>query len=291
MNNKVYLAIIGILIVVCAALGYKLTTATNTVETHEETIEAQDLEREKLEIELQRMLISYDTLSTQNNMLTAEMAAQRAEIEDLLSRVKNKDWELHKLKKEASTLRDIMKGYIVTIDSLNTLNDSLFAVSHALEQHVGTVTGENEKLSQKLQTSEAIIATGLILQTTSVASAAIRLRSSGKQIETTKASRAEMLKTCFTLAENRIAKPGNKNIYLSIIDPNGKVLLAKEGESELTSDDEVGSFSVKRTVDYNNSQMDVCIFYTTTSELAVGDYNIFIYEGGTRIGSTTLSLK
>ena len=72
-------------------------------------------------------MFSYDTLQTENTVLMAEMAAQKSQIEDLLKKVKDKDWSVSKLKKETNTLREIMKGYVVTIDSLNQLNQALMA--------------------------------------------------------------------------------------------------------------------------------------------------------------------
>lgn len=291
MNNKVYLVAIGILIIICAALGYKLSQKSDTIEQQQGTIEDTQLERDRLEVDLERMLISYDTLQTENATLVAEMAAQRAEVEDLLRQVKDKNWSIAKLKKEAGTLRDIMQGYVFTIDSLNTLNQGLIAEVDALQGSLTAVKDVNATLEQRQATMEGMIAEGQILQATGIASDAIRLRSNGKQVETTRASRAEMIKTCFTLMENRISEAGNKNLYLRIIDPNGKVLTSKAGEASGQFDGETSNYSVSRQIDYNNNQMDVCIFYTAQNELAEGDYNIFVYEEGNKIAATILSLK
>jgi len=47
---------------------------------------------------------------------------------------------------------------------------------------------------------------------------AYKLKSSGKQIETDKASRVDVLKISFTIAENRVAKSGDKTYYVQVID-------------------------------------------------------------------------
>jgi hypothetical protein len=44
---------------------------------------------------------------------------------------------------------------------------------------------------------------------------AYKVRNSGKQIETDKARRADVLKISFTIAENQIAKSGDKVYYAS----------------------------------------------------------------------------
>jgi KaiC/GvpD/RAD55 family RecA-like ATPase len=50
------------------------------------------------------------------------------------------------------------------------------------------------------------------------------VRNSGKQIETDKASRADVLKISFTIAENQIAKSGDKVYYVQVIDSKNNVL-------------------------------------------------------------------
>jgi hypothetical protein len=291
MNQRAYIIVIILLLMVCGYLGYKLSQKQEVIVQQVEAIEEVTDERDALEMDLQALMMSYDTLKTDNSMLQAEIDAQKMEIEDLLKKVKNKNFSISKLKKEADTLRDIMKGYVATIDSLNTLNQSLMAENADMKQTVQNVSSENEELSKRQQNMEKIIATGQVLQAINVSSAAVSLRSSGKQVDTERASRAEMIKTCFTVIENKIAKGGNKNLYLRIIDPNGKVLPAKEGSSTGTFDGESGNYSIKREIDYTNSETDVCIFYTVQGELSKGDYKVFLYEDGNRIAASDFSLK
>ena len=47
-----------------------------------------------------------------------------------------------KAKKEAETLRKIMKGYVVTIDSLRQANVELMAAKTATEQQLGEVSAQ-----------------------------------------------------------------------------------------------------------------------------------------------------
>ena len=66
-------------------------------------------------------------------MVLDSINQQREKINNLISKVEKlngkskRDWrKIFSLKKEAETLRGIMKGYIHTIDSLNTLNINLY---------------------------------------------------------------------------------------------------------------------------------------------------------------------
>lgn len=292
MNNKVYIGVIAVLLLACAYLGYNLSKKGEEVVQKTEENEGLEMERQQLELDLQKMSFSYDTLKTENSYMMAEMAAQRTEIEDLLKKVKDKNWSVSKLKKEAETLRSIMKGYIVTIDSLNQLNQNLMAENTELTQRVNAVEGENTELLERQENMEGLIATGKVLQTTAVEATAIRLTSGGNQRETNRSGKTEMIKACFTLMENPIAKPGEKNLYMRIIAPDGSVLPNKDGAATIEIKNEgVQNYSVARTIDYNNQRMDVCVFYTVQNELEKGDYKMFIYEDGSKIGTIDLALK
>lgn len=294
MNNKGYLAIIVALLLTCAYLAYNLSKRGDTIQGQTEQIDALDIDRRELELDLQKMRFSYDTLRTENSVLMAEMADQRMQIDDLLKKVKDRDYSVTKLRKETNTLREIMKGYVYTIDSLNQLNQALMAENTQMKTQVAEVTTQNKELIQRQQNMEGLISTGQVLQTTALSATGIRLRNTGKQVENTSSKRVEMLKSCFTIVENRIAKPGTKELYMRIVQPDGKVLPSKDGEVTFAFGEEGElPYSVMRTIDYTNAQMDVCIFYTIPEDydLPKGAYKFYIYEGPNRIGVIDMALK
>lgn len=294
MNNKGYLAIIVALLLTCAYLAYNLSKRGDTIELQTEEIETLDIERRELELDLQKLRFSYDTLRTENTVLMAEMADQRLQIEDLLSKVKDRNYSISKLKKETGTLREIMKGYVYTIDSLNQLNQALIAENTEMKTKVEEVTTKNKELLERQENMEGLISTGQVLQTTALSASAIRLRNNGKQVEISRAGRADMIKACFTIVENRIAKPGDKSLYMRIVGPDGKVLPSKDGEVTYNFGEEGElPYSVMRTIDYNNAAMEVCIFYSIQDgfDLSKGDYKLYIYEGPHRIGLIDLGLR
>src|SRR5690606_10394382 len=117
--------ILALLLIVMGVLYF--TKSTEVVQ-HVETIDSLQVEQLQLKNDLQDMLIQYDTMTVANEQLNAEIMGQQEQIKEMLRQIeKHKDdaYIIGKLKKEASTLRDIMKGYLVTIDSLNTMNIDL----------------------------------------------------------------------------------------------------------------------------------------------------------------------
>ena len=71
---------------------------------------------------------------------------------------------MSKLKKEAETLRRIMQGYVVTIDSLNQANIALQMERDAMAQQVTHIEERNADLQRRQENMEGIIEAGRVLQ-------------------------------------------------------------------------------------------------------------------------------
>ena len=138
-----------------------------------------------------------------------------------------------------------------------------------------------------------IIKTGSVLQALNLNSVAIRIRNNGNQVETSKANRAEKVRTCCTLYENKIAPNGPKNIYVRIISPDGVVLSDPKNPTATFKFSGVsGKYSAKRVIEYQNETIDnVCIFYDIPSELATGLYVVEFYDEDALIGAADFELR
>jgi|TARA_B110000444_G_scaffold216678_1_gene215281 hypothetical protein len=284
ITPKQSLIAIVVLAVISLFLGAQLFIGSNKFDELTGDYNRLEIDKEQVVFDLEKMRFSYDTLEVENSMMLAEISAQRDKIDGLITRVKNGNWELGKVKKEASTLRMIMKGYISTIDSINQLNVALTEENVAMRDRVEEVQDRNEKLEERQENMSEIIEAGRVLQCTEISVESIRILSSGRQRETTRADRVEMIKVCFTLLENKIAKPGGKILNLRISNSDGVVLLPN---SE-------GEFSATRNIDYANDRLDACVFYSTDIDgqsLVSGDYSIEIFEKNELIGSSVLELR
>jgi hypothetical protein len=284
LSSKQSFIAIVVLAVICLFLGIQLFVGGEKFKDLSGDYGRLEMDKEQVVFDLEKMRFSYDTLNVENSMMLAEISAQRDKIDGLITSVKNGNWELGKAKKEAATLRVIMKGYIVTIDSINQLNQALTEENTAMRDRVKEVQGRNEKLEERQENMEEIIEVGRILQCTEINVVGIRVLSSGRQRETTRADRVEMIKVCFTLLENKISEPGNKVLNLRITDLEGTVLLSNDD----------GPYSATRNIDYSNDRLDACVFYSVdleTSTLISGEYTVEILEQETPIGSSILNLR
>lgn len=290
-SNTGLLVLVVLLLLSNVVMFWMLMKRGKEVEQTQQQVVAVTSEKENVTVMLENMLASYDTLKTDNEQLTVEMEAQKAQIEDLLSQVKKGNYSLAKARKEAETLRKIMKGYVVTIDSLNQANAALTAQNVGLTQELGVVSGQKEALTTEKAALEGKIAKGAILHTTTITAGALFMRNNGKQVETDRAKKAEMVKCCFTLGENRVARAGDKTLYMRIISPDGRVLPASESNNRFQFEGVEGEFSVKREVNYQGVPVDACMFWTASGEMSTGQYIVEVYEGGGKVGRSTFDLK
>ena len=284
LSSKQSLIAIVVLAVICLFLGIQLFVGGEKFKDLSGDYGRLEMDKEQVVFDLEKLRFSYDTLNIENSMMLAEISAQRDKIDGLITNVKNGNWELGKAKKEAATLRVIMKGYIVTIDSINQLNQALTEENTAMRDRVKEVQVINEKLEERQENMEEIIEVGRVLQCTEINVVGIRVTQTGRQRETSRADRVEMIKVCFTLLENKIAEPGNKVLNLRVTDLEGNVLLSNND----------GVYSATRNIDYSNDRLDACVFYSVdieTNALISGEYTIEILEQEVLIGSSVLNLR
>jgi len=276
-------------------------TAYLLITKHQENVEIvtqnTDLtvEKDNLTRELEDMLAQYDSVQTDNEQYKAEIAEQRAKIEEMLAEAekhKNDAWTIHKLKKETGTLREIMKSYIVTIDSLNTVNQNLVAAKKQVETQLSTQKEENQELNKTNEQLSEKVKLGSKLRVVDLASSAQRMKSGTVSRETDRAKRVDKIKTCFTIDKNEVSKPGKKWLYLRIITPSGEVLALDQTETYMfTYDGKEGLYTRKEEVLYDNQEVDMCLYWDVTSELSEGKYIVEVYAEDYFMGSTEFTLK
>ena len=253
---------------------------------------------ENLKENLKLLLFSYDSLEQNNSVAIDSINTQREKINNLIQEVdrldkkSKRDWrKIYKLKKEAETLRNIMKGYIHTIDSLNTLNINLSNDLTEKTQKLSNVSKENKKIIKQNEALQKQVAIGAVLQINNVLSSGIRIRSSGAQSETTRASKTNMIKTCFSIIENKLAQAGDKEIYIRILDSEGNLLKSPTPLTIINQQKEELKMSSKRTINYQNQNTDLCIFYEIENSISAGNYIIEVYAEGFLIGETSIALR
>jgi len=265
--------------------------AANEIIVKEQVI----VERDNVKGELLQLQKDYANLQTNDKALQAEIDAKKAEIAQLLEdaeKHKGDAYIISKLKKESETLRQIMRGYVRTIDSLGTLNKTLIVEKDNVLKELDSEKGKTTTLNKEKEDLKATIQKGSILTCFNITAKGVKFKSGGKkESETSKASRTEKIKVSFSLGENKIAKAGEKTVFVRIVTPDGKEMAKNYDDNyRFTFDKSSGYFAGKQALNYANAEISGVAYCEGQGELVPGNYIIEVSCDGAIIGGTNLRL-
>ena len=279
--------ILTILVVVLAVSLGLMFLQYNKMKTDNSIVqEALEGQKESLSNELKDMMSEYEGLKSENDSINNQIDKQEDRIKKLLSiNASNLD-KIKLYKKELATLREVMKSYIVQIDSLNVRNQMLVTENSEVNSALEVSRKNNENLSKEKEDLNSKVKTASIMSAKNIMVSPLNKR--GK--DTDKAAKTTKIKTCFTVRENSLVTSGEKIVYLRITRPD-QLLLASSEQDVFDYEGKQIVFSAKRAVTYENADVDLCIFWDNSGELVKGQYNVDLFCEGHLIGSNTFVLK
>ena len=291
-SNAFMVIIIILLLGFCGYLIWQNMQLQKMITENEVIITDVSSERDQVKAELEDMLAEYNKMETTNERLSAELAAEKAKIEDLIKKAKGKDWSIYKLRKETESLRKIMKGLYVELDSLQQANGALEEENYAVKTELNNEKNVTKDLTERNEDLSDLVTVASYLKTTNLKAYGVRIKSNNTGKMTDKAKKAGKIRTEFTILKNKITIPGKKWIYIRILAPDGKVLAEKTDDSNKFDFNGVrGLYSSKKQIDYKNEQLSLTIDWKKTEEFPVGEYNVEVYADGVDIGKTKFFLE
>lgn len=247
------------------------------------------IDRDSIQSNLSHLMVDFDNLQVSNDSISANLSIERQRADSLMDRLKKeRSWSYAKIKqyeKEVGTLQSLMRNYLRQIDSLNTLNKKLISENVSYRKEISSITQRAELAEEKAVELDNMVKAGSVLKARNITLTPLNAKSK----EVSRVKNAARLRTDFMLAANELTTPGDKTIYVRIIAPDGYVL-STEGAPTFEFEGERLSYSSERTIDYQNQDVEVGIFYTG-SGFTAGKYTVQLYADGRLIGSTEVALR
>lgn len=267
----------------------------NKLAEKEILIETVYVEKETLQTDLAALKSDYENLHTNNTALQSEIEEKKKRIEELMEEAKKHKGDAYiiaKLKKETETLREIMKGFVRTIDSLNTLNQTLIVEKKQVLKQLDEEKVKQGELEKEKQELKNTIVKGSILTCFNVTAKAVQVKKGGKkEVETSKARKTDRIRVSFSLGENKIAKAEEKTIYIRIMTPDGKEMAKSYDDSyKFVFNKNNGYYAGKTEINYSNKEISGVAYGEGQGEMVPGNYLIEITCDGAVIGNTSLKL-
>ena len=249
-------------------------------------------DKDSIASELSKMVTKYNSIRSENDSLNKTIGYAQTKVKDLLTevvQVKNVSYQqITKYRQEVTTLRNIMRDYIIQIDSLNQKNQRLMAENVNVKQEVTQVRTVNQQLETEKKKLEQTVTLAAQLEASALRASGI----SAKGKEMVKSGKIEKVKIDFTLSKNLTAKRGAKNIYVRIQRPD-QILLMKSDKDLFKFEDMKIPFSAMREVEYEGSELPVSIYWDNSKEspLIPGKYAVDVFADGRNIGTTSFDVK
>jgi len=290
MNKKILIPLLVVILALAAGSVWLFLSLQEQRQVNQDMQELAELDKQEMENEYERFALQYSEMKTQinNDSIIQQLTEEQMKTQQLLEelkRVKASDArEIARLKKELATVRAVLRDYVLQIDSLNRLNESLkqenTTVKAELEQRTQQVAGlssEKASLSQKVAIAAQLDATNISLQL---------LNKRGKDAK--KLKDCTQMKTSFVITKNVTALNGNRTIYVRIQNPGGNVL---GGGGTFAYENRQLECSAKKTIEYTGEETPVTVYWNVSQMLEAGDYRVSVFADGNMIGTRSFSFK
>ncbi len=251
-----------------------------------------DLNTEKKELTAQIVALQgdYEHLSSDYDTINAQLDSSREEIAQLVDRIKKTDAtnraKMRQYEKELGTLRSIMRGYIVQIDSLNNLNHQLTVQAAEARKEAAESKKRNAQLSEQVQDLTGRVAVGSVIK-----GRGIRLEAYNASDKVTdRSSRVVRMMVSLTLSENELAPTGPVRVYVRVKDPEG-FLLQDGSQASFTYAGEALSATASREVDYEGRDVEMSIYINNIPSYTKGVYTAEVYTLQAMLGKAEVLLR
>lgn len=256
-------------------------------------------QRDSLKLLYDDAELRLDSITGANNSLQGDKSDLQKQIETNKSEIRrilnDKNATAADLKRARTMISDL-NGQISSLEAevarltgenqeLSANNTQLTTEKTVLEQNLQTSTLEKEELTQTVDVGSTFSASNIQITP-------VNEKKSGKEKTTSTAKKVDKLVVSFDV-ENRIARSGPADMYITVTAPSGQVVSdASLGSGTLTTRTEGDKpYTTKVPVEYEQGTRKALSFPIRQSDFQTGNYKIEVYHNGFKIGEGVRTLK
>ncbi|WP_411768799.1 chromosome partitioning protein ParA [Winogradskyella sp. A3E31] len=250
-------------------------------------------EKEQVMQDLSNMAAQYDEAIGENEVANQNLVEARERIQGLMDSLKvsqNSVNSLWRYKKKFLALEEEMDVLLKENDRLKGENELLATSLDSTQVQLAERTMFTDSLLVQNTELANVVEDASTLQAVELKGFGVIERSSGKLIPTERARRSDKIRICYTVAKNKLAEPGNKAMYVQVIDPKNNVLgLNAEVQFETQS----LNYSLISTFNYENRNLNICEFIAPNGDedFEEGRYTVNVFNEKELVSSSEFTLK
>jgi TolA-binding protein len=245
----------------------------------------------KLDTRLDSTKTDADSLKTQLEVKLGEINKLRNEISGILKNggstradFKRAQQKIAELQQKIEELQNQNISMEEERKRLTALLDQLNGNMKGMEETARKLGDENKMLTEKIGLASLFISSEVQLSAVAV--------NDDKEQETTQAKKAEKFVLSFKV-QNNVTDYSDAEIFVVIIQPDGKVLSNEVWDSNMFDSRKEGkkNFTRKIRFEYNKGETKALLFTLNSNSYQKGNYIMQIYHNGIKIGQVIKTLS
>lgn len=231
-----------------------------------------------------------DSLKSQLNVKLGEIYKLKGEIDGILKKrgASKADLDIARQKiNELQQLIDDLKGEKDSMEEekkqLNGILSQMTGEITGLQQNMKKLGDENKMLTEKVNLASVFVASEVKLLPVAI--------KNDKEQETNQSKKVSKLIASFTV-QNNVSEYANADVYIVVIQPNGKILRTDAWESfsmETYNGNKI-PYTRKLRFEYDKGEAKQMIFSLDAEEYQKGNYTLQVYHNGYMVGQVTKTL-
>jgi len=285
MNNKLLVALFILILLLISSLFYQSESMKKQMDLKIQFIEQKNIIRDELDDlvdEHDELLEEYGDL---NNQLFEKDSLIQNQIAEIKSLIRNKK-DLKEARIKIENLKRISKRYLADIDSLFYINERLASEKDSVIKVNKNINWKNYTLNKKnIQLSDQVNK-GSVLEVSNISVEALRFRGTGKEVPTRSAQKTQILRSCFNISANQIAKSGQKSLCIQYLNPRGEIL----NSTDSVNINQV-QYSLTDSINYLNKDLEICIDFERNKMLIEGNYVLKVFIDDLFLAESKFNLR
>lgn len=288
------------LIILAGFFIYDHSNSGEKIKAQQTEVAKVTTEKSNLQSSFDASLARLDSMQTVNTEMSSKLTASNDEIAKMKTEIRSILNKRNATSHELSRARNLIAQLNGKITDLESQIAMLTQQNDSLKQNVATLTTEKEAISRNLDSTivvkkvlEKKVDVASTLNANNISITPVKIRHNGKQKVSDVAKRVDKLLVSFDV-NNRIIDPGEKDLYVVVIGPDGKPITTTDttGDTFETRDEGNKTFTAKLPVDLETAKTkNVQFAFAPGNHFQQGNYKIQIYQNGFLIGEKTRELK
>ncbi|EFK59496.1 hypothetical protein ACFU8T_01480 [Sphingobacterium spiritivorum] len=291
-SSKIYFFIIAIAALLATNIYFYVKFRSSGEKVYTLTVQ-----KESLQIEIDRIEAELDNLNEENVALSEAMKRSELQARKIISDLRKEleanvltTEQLNQARKIVASLKVDVSGLKTDIADLKAKNEMLKKENEILnskvsegESKISGLTAHNSDLKEKVTTASAVKVSNITIN-------GLQEKRKGRVEVETRAKRVDKLEINFTIADNTLAKTGAKEIFVRIINPQGN-LIAQSNDIFYVHGEKL-QYTFKESINFtNNGEEYKFLWQEEGKDFAKGAYTILLYADNAIMGRSSVILK